>query len=71
MNLLWIPVFIILLLSQWGCAGRKLYVQMQCLDRPGKVEYIEGPVIINGDEIIYYDSKDKLTKKDRETCAIK
>ncbi len=68
--LLLVPVLIVLLFAQ-GCAPRKAYLELQCLDRPTHVEYIQGPVIMDEENIIYYDKKDRLTKLSRETCGVR
>jgi hypothetical protein len=52
-----------------GCATER-YLEIQCLDRP-KAEVVEGPVIMDGEDIIYYDSRNKLRKSTKETCGVK
>ena len=52
-----------------GCATKK-YLEIQCLDRP-RPEAVEGPVFVDQDEILYYDSRNKLRKMSKETCGVK
>jgi hypothetical protein len=52
-----------------GCATER-YLEIQCLDRP-RAETVEGPVIVNEEDIIYYDARNKLRKVSKETCGIK
>lgn len=52
-----------------GCATQR-YIEIQCLDRP-RAEVVEGPVIVNEEDIIFYDSRNKLRKVSKETCGVK
>lgn len=66
-GLMFIVLVITALLS--GCAHNR-YLEIQCIDRP-RPEAVEGPVIVDGDAVIYYDARNKLMKKSKETCGVK
>lgn len=53
-----------------GCSMRKQVHQIQCLEPVLKAE-IEGPIVIEGDNVIFYDAKDRLVKRKSSTCGIK
>jgi hypothetical protein len=52
-----------------GCATQR-YLEVQCLDRP-RAEIVEGPVVMDGDDILYYDGRNRLRKASKETCGVR
>ena len=64
----WAAISVLAVMVQ-GCVTQR-YLEIQCLDRP-RAEAVEGPVIVNEEDIIYYDARNKLRKVSKETCGIK
>jgi hypothetical protein len=55
-----------------GCTTIPKRLEIQCIDAPSnRKDYIQGPIVLDGDNMYFYDAKGRLTKVKSQVCGVK